>query len=162
MHYELAPSNLSKLSAAGINFAITSSDLRQRSSFLANLRKAVRNGLPETEALKALTATPATIAGASDLVGAIRKNMVANLLITSGNIFSDDCVIYENWIQGIPYRFVDLRTKDLRGTYELAADTSRYKMVLSGTFDKPSIRLLMTLSPVRGPHSRSTKTLYII
>jgi len=150
MHYELAPSNLSKLSTAGINFAITSSDLRQRSSFLANLRKAVRNGLLETEALKALTATPATIAGASDLVGAIRKNMVANLLITSGNIFSDDCVIYENWIQGVPYRFVDLRIKDLRGTYELTADTSRYKMVLSGTFDKPSIRLTYDTVLVRG------------
>ena len=150
MHYELAPSNLSKLSAAGITFAITSSDLRQRSSFLANLRKAVRNGLPETEALKALTATPATIAGASDLVGAIKKNMVANLLITSGNIFSDDCVIYENWVQGVPYRFVDLRIKDLRGTYELAADTSRYKMVLSGTFDKPSIRLTYDTVQVRG------------
>jgi len=149
-HWELAPYNLSKISSAGIPFAVTSSDLRQRSSFLANLRKAVRYGLPETEALKALTVTPAGMIGATDLVGAIRKNMLANLLITSGNIFSDDCVIYENWVQGVPYRFVDLRIRDLRGTYSLTVDTSDYKLVLSGTFDKPAIKLMVDSTEVRG------------
>jgi len=149
-HYELAPSNLSRLSAAGIKFAITSSDLRQRSSFLANLRKAVKYGLPEKEALRALTTIPAEMAGASDLIGAVRKNMIANLLITSGNIFNDDCVIYENWIQGVPYRFVDLRTKDLRGTYDLKVDTTGFKMVLSGTFDKPALKLTYDTVQIRG------------
>jgi imidazolonepropionase-like amidohydrolase len=149
-HYELAPSNLSKVSSAGLTFAITSSDLRQRTSFLTNLRKAVKYGLPETEALKALTFTPASMVGAADLVGAVKKNMIANLLITSGNIFSDDCVIYENWVQGTPYRFIDLRTKDLRGTYALKADTAQYKMILSGTFDKPTIRLTFDSTELRG------------
>ena len=158
-HYELAPANLSKLSSAGITFAITSSDLRQRSSFLANLRKAVKYGLPETEALKALTATPAAMAGATDLVGAIKKNMIANLLITSGNIFNDDCVIYENWVQGVPYRFVDLRIKDLRGTYNLTADTSVFKMVLSGTFDKPAIKLTYDTIQIRGASFSAEKDL---
>lgn len=149
-HWELAPYNLSKVSSSGIPFAITSSDLRQRSSFLTNLRKAVKYGLTETEALKALTYTPAGMVGASELVGSIKKNMIANLLITSGNIFNDDCVVYENWIQGVPYRFVDLRTRDLRGTYALAVDTSNYKMILSGTFDKPTIKLMLDSTEVRG------------
>jgi imidazolonepropionase-like amidohydrolase len=149
-HYELAPYNLSKISGAGLTFAITSSDLRQRSSFLTNLRKAIKYGLPEKEALKALTATPASIIGAADLVGAVKKGMIANLLITSGNIFSDDCVLYENWVQGVPYRLVDLRIKDIRGTYALSVDTSAYKMVLSGTFDKPSIKLMADSTEIRG------------
>ena len=63
--------------------------------------------------------------GASDLVGAVKKNMIANLLVTSGNIFADNCVIYENWVQGTPYRLVDLRIKDLRGTYSLEVDTAK-------------------------------------
>jgi imidazolonepropionase-like amidohydrolase len=149
-HYELAPSNLARVSAEGLTFAITSSDLRNRTSFLTNLRKAVKYGLPENEALKALTFTPASMIGASDLVGAIKKNMVANLLITSGNIFSDNCVIYENWVQGIPYRFTDLRIKDLRGIYSLKVDTGKYKLVLSGTFDKPAIKLTIDTTTVRG------------
>ena len=149
-HYELAPYNLSKVSAAGLTFAITSSDLRARTSFLANLRKAVKYGLPETEALKALTYTPASMIGATGLVGSVKKNMIANLLITSGNIFSDDCVIYENWVQGTPYRFIDLRIKDLRGTYALNVDTAKYKLTLTGTFDKPTVRLTLDTTTVRG------------
>lgn len=161
-HYEMAPSNLSRLSSAGITFAITSSDLKERSSFLANLRKAVKYGLPEADALKALTATPAGIAGASDLVGALKKNMIANLLITSGDIFKDDCVIYENWIQGVPYRFVDLRIKDLRGTYSLTADDKTFKMILSGTFDKPSVRLSSDTTEIKGATFSEDKDLVTI
>ncbi len=149
-HYELAPFNLAKLSASGVPFAITSSDLRSRSSFLTNLRKAVKYGLPENEALKALTVTPASMVGASNLVGSVKKNMIANLLITSGNIFSDDCVIFENWVQGVPYRFVDYRLKDLRGTWTVRIDTAIYKMIISGSFDKPSIRLMADTIEVRG------------
>ena len=149
-HYELAPSNLSRVSAAGVTFAITSSDLKQRSGFLTNLRKAIKYGLSESEALKALTYTPAGLIGASDLVGAVKKNMIANLLITSGNIFKDDCVIYENWVQGIPYRLVDLRMKDVRGTYSLKIDTTQYKLILSGTFDKPAVKLMLDSTEIKG------------
>lgn len=149
-HYEMAPANLARVSSAGIPFAITSSDLKLRSSFLTNLRKAVKYGLPETEALKALTYTPANMIGASDLIGSLKKNMIANLLVTSGDIFKDDCVVYENWVQGVPYRFIDLRTKDLRGTWSLKVDTSEYRMVLSGGLDKPSIKLTYDTAEVKG------------
>ncbi len=161
-HYEMAPSNLSRLSSAGLTFSITSSDLKQRSSFLANLRKAVKYGLPENEALKALTATPAGMTGASDLIGAIKKSMIANLLITSGDIFNDDCVIYENWVQGVPYRFADLRIRDLRGTYTLKADTATFRMVLSGTFDKPTIKLLSDTTEIRGASFTADKDIVSI
>jgi len=149
-HYELAPLNLSKVSAAGLTFAITSSDLKQRSSFLVNLRKSVKLGLSENEALKALTFTPASMVGASDMLGAVKKNMLANLLVTSGNIFSDECTIYETWIQGVPYRLTDLRLKDLRGTYALDVDTSHFNMILSGKADKPSVKLTVDSVEVKG------------
>lgn len=149
-HYELAPFNLSKVSSAGITFAITSSDLRAKTSFLTNLRKAVKYGLPEAEALKALTSVPASMAGASNLVGSVRKDMMANLLITSGNIFSEECVIYENWVQGVPYRFVDYRLSDVRGTWNVKVDTADLKMILSGTFDKPTLKLMADTTEIRG------------
>jgi len=149
-HYELAPLNLAKVSEAGLTFAITSSDLKQRSSFLVNLRKSVKQGLSESEALKALTHTPAGMIGASDMLGAVRKNMIANLLVTSGNIFGDDCTIYETWVQGVPYRFVDIRMKDLRGSYSLNVDTARYTMVLSGKPDKPSVKLTIDSTEIKG------------
>jgi imidazolonepropionase-like amidohydrolase len=149
-HYEMAPSNLARVTAEGITYAITSSDLKERSAFLTNLRKSVKYGLPEAAALKALTTTPAGLIGASDLLGAVKKNMIANLLITSGDIFNDDCVVYENWVQGVPYRFIDLRIRDLRGTYNLNIDTSQYRMLLSGTFDKPVFKLTHDTTTVAG------------
>jgi len=161
-HYEMAPYNLSFVSKAGVTFAITSSDLRKRSDFLTSLRKAVRNGLPENEALKALTYTPAGMIGATDLLGAIKNGMVANLLVTSGNIFTDNCIIYENWVQGKPYRLVDLRLKDLRGIYSLEVDTARYKLTLSGAFDKPTVKLVYDSSEVRGATFSREKDLVTI
>jgi len=150
-HYKMAPANLAYVSKEGIPFAITSSGLERLSDFLAGLRKAVKNGLPESEALKALTATPAALIGASDLIGALREKMVANFLITSGNIFSDNCIIHENWVQGQPYRFSDLRTADLRGTYSIIADTSRFIMQLSGAPDKPSVKISFDSTEIRRP-----------
>ncbi len=161
-HYEMAPYNLSFVSKAGIPFAITSSDLRRRTDFLTNLRKAVKNGLPVDEALKALTATPAAMIGATGLLGAVKNNMIANLLVTSGNIFEDNCIIYENWIQGKPYRLVDLRVKDIRGVYDLKVDTVKYKLTVSGTFDKPTIKLVLDSTEIRGATLTRDKDLVLI
>jgi imidazolonepropionase-like amidohydrolase len=158
-HYELAPYNLAKVSGAGLTFAITASDLKQRSSFLANIRKSIKYGLSENEALKALTYTPASMVGVSDLLGAVKKNMIANLIVTSGNIFNDDCTVYETWVQGVPYRYVDLRQKDLRGTYSLEVDTAHYKMVLSGKTDKPTIKLTVDSTEIRGSEFNADKDL---
>ena len=161
-HYEIAPYNLSYVSKAGIPFAITSSDLRRKTDFLTNLRKAVKNGLPENEAFKALTYTPAQIIGATGLVGAVKNNMIANLLVTSGNIFADDCIIYENWVQGTPYRLVDLRVTDIRGVYTLKVDTANYKLTLSGTIDKPAVKLLHDSAEIRGATLTRDKDLVLI
>lgn len=149
-HYEMAPANLAFVSKAGLTFAITSSDLRRRSDFLANVRKAIKYGLPEAEALKALTYTPASMIGASGLVGSLKKNMLANFLVTSGNIFNENSVIYENWVLGKPYRLVDLRLTDLRGKYRLKVDTAEYNMVLSGVFNKPTVKLMLDSTEIRG------------
>ena len=81
--------------------------------------------------------------GASELVGAVKKNMLANLLITSGNIFNDDCVVYENWVQGTPYRFIDLRIKDIRGTYDMTVDTSKFKLALQVLLINQLLKLVL-------------------
>jgi len=161
-HYEMAPANLSFLSKAGIVFAVTSSGLERRSDFLTNLRKAIKYGLPENEALKALTYTPASMIGASDLIGAIKEKMIANFLITSGNIFNENCIIYENWVQGKPYRLVDLRTRDLRGTYDLMVDTADYMLSLTGTIDKLAAKLTIDSVETKGAAFTQDKDLVTI
>jgi imidazolonepropionase-like amidohydrolase len=161
-HYEMAPANLAFLFKAGIIFAVTSSGLERRTDFLTNLRKAVKYGLPENEALKAITYIPASMIGVSDMIGAIKEKMIANFLITSGNIFSENCVIYENWVQGKPYRLIDLRASDLRGAYDLKIDTSSYKLSLSGTFDKPTVKLTYDSTEIKGAAFSQDKDLVTI
>lgn len=137
-HWEMAPSNPARVSKAGIEFSITAAGLRNTSTFLTNLRKAVEYGLDKQEALKALTYTPASMIGAEDLVGAVREGMVANLLITSGDIFDKDCKIFENWVGGKAFVIADLDAVDLTGSYKLKIDTASYDLSIAGTVERPT------------------------
>src|SRR6185503_17652114 len=118
-----APSNASALAKAGIPFALTTADLKDRNVFWKNLRKAIEYGLNEQDALKALTQTPAELLKVSDKVGSLKKGMMANFVITSKNIFDKDAVLYDNWIKGIRYKYLDYDAKDLRGIYSLTVGT---------------------------------------
>src|SRR5690606_24176742 len=70
-HWELAPHNPAMLASAGFEFALTTSNLEQKSAFHSNLRAAIENGLSEEQALKALTYTPAKLIQAYDVVGSL-------------------------------------------------------------------------------------------
>lgn len=140
-HWEMAPANAGMVSEAGIEFALTTDQLSKPGDFTEKIRKAVEMGLDKKEALKALTYTPAKMLGAEKIVGSIAKGMVANLLVTSGDIFDKESVIYENWIQGKPYRFVDPNMDDIRGAYKLTAGEESYEVTIEGKPDKPSIKV---------------------
>jgi hypothetical protein len=140
-HWEMAPANLAQVHKAGIEFSITTAGLNNKTEFLTNLRKAVEYGLDKKEALKALTYTPAKMIGAADMIGAIKKGMIANLLITSGDIFDKKCKIYENWVGGKAFIIADLTTIDLTGSYTLKIDTAAYNLTITGTPEKPAAKV---------------------
>jgi hypothetical protein len=102
-HWELAPTNAGSLEKAGINFCLTTADLRSAATFMANLRKAIDNGLSETKALEALTTAPAKTLGVSEMIGSLEIGKRANFIITTGNVFNEKTAILENWIQGNKY-----------------------------------------------------------
>jgi imidazolonepropionase-like amidohydrolase len=131
-HWELAPTNLATLEKNGISFAITTSGLKKTSDFLPNIRKAIENGLSETAALKALTTTPAQLLKVDDQVGSLKKGMLANFIVTSGKLFDEKTIIYQNWIQGLPYSLKALDTKNFSGNYTLAVNGQSYNLEVSG------------------------------
>jgi len=59
-------------------------------------------------------------------------------------------VIYENWIEGKPFRLVDLRSRDMRGKYSLLLDTAKFTLSLSGQFNKPTVKLMIDSTEIRG------------
>ncbi len=123
MHWDLAPANAAILHHAGIPVVFTSDGLKDIQEFIVQLRKTISYGLPVQEALKAVTESPARLLGIENLCGAIRKGMMANFLITSGDIFKKDHFIFENWINGKPYVISQQPAVDIRGEYSLMIDT---------------------------------------
>ena len=131
-HWELAPANLAALEKAGVNFAITSSGLKKVSDFLPHVRKAIEHGLSETVALKALTATPAQLIKADDMIGSLKKGMLANFIITSGKLFDEKTILYENWVQGQSFELKSMDTRDFSGNYQLIINGTSYNLEVSG------------------------------
>jgi hypothetical protein len=137
-HWELAPSNPAAISKAGIPFSLTTGGLKDKKEFWANVRKAIGYGLPEKEALKALTLTPAQLIKADHQIGSLKKGMLANFIITSDNLFHEQTTIYENWVQGYKYVVNAFPVADIRGMYDLkVGDQSGLKLLVSGKAGSP-------------------------
>jgi len=83
-------SNAAAVFEAGVPLALGTGGMSSPSSFLKNVRLAVAAGLPAEEALKALTINPATIFGVADVMGTLEPGKIANLTVTSGDIFTDE------------------------------------------------------------------------
>ena len=101
-HVSKAPASLEK---AGIVFAFSSGGLSDTHDFLRNVAKAVKDGLADDAAVRALTINAARIAGAADRLGSIEKGKMANLVVADGDLFADRTKIKNVFIDG---RQVDL------------------------------------------------------
>lgn len=131
-HWELAPANLAMLEKEGITFTLTADGLKKKGDFMKNVRKAIEYGLSEKAALRALTETPAKLLNMSERVGKLAKGMVANFIITSGNVFNSNSKIYENWIQGQKYMISNMYAPNLDGKYILALNDTEYDLEIKG------------------------------
>ncbi|CAA9200900.1 amidohydrolase family protein [Flavobacterium collinsii] len=132
-----APTNLKVLSDNGVVFALTTDKLKKTEDFKTNLLKAIKYGFDKTKALEALTTVPAAILGKSNEVGSLKTGAFANFIITSGEIFDEKTVLYENWVQGTKYVVNDVNAKDIRGNYDLTVGKDTYKWKIEGTVDAP-------------------------
>ena len=138
-HWELAPFNARLLVEADIEFALTSG---ADPGFWSDLREAVASGLSEADAINALTSVPAAMLGASDQIGSLRENALANFLITNGPLLDEGTVLLENWIVGERY----LLNEDFdsrAGRYQLNVGSETYELSLTVEGAEPSAELLL-------------------
>ncbi len=103
MSWAAAPSNLSRLIAAGASASLTTARLDQRSDFPSRVREALDAGLTESQLLASLTTTPAALLGMSETLGTIAVGRMANLTISEGPLFAKDSRITVVWIAGRAY-----------------------------------------------------------
>ena len=141
-HWDRAPSNPARLAEAGIPFAFTTQKLEKpEKDFWARVRLAVRRGLSKDAALAALTSTPAEIFGVADRLGAIGPGRIANLVIASGDLFADEARVLTTWVDGRCYDTDQARERDLRGTWEFAAEGKTLQLVIGGKLEKLEAKL---------------------
>ena len=81
-------------------FAFSGAGLAAPADFVRNVARAVRDGLPEDAALRALTIEAARIAGAADRVGSLEKGKIANVIVTSGDLFNEATRIRHVFVDG--------------------------------------------------------------
>jgi imidazolonepropionase-like amidohydrolase len=95
-----APKTPSALAKAGVSFAFESAGLSDPKDFVKNAAKAIKAGLAEDAAIRALTLEAATIAGVADRLGSIEKGKIANLVVTDGNLFDEKTKITRVFVEG--------------------------------------------------------------
>jgi len=140
-YWNQAPTNLKVLSENGITFALTTDKLKKIDDFKTNLLRAIKLGFDKTKALESLTTVPAAMLGKSNEIGNLKVGSFANFIITSGEVFDEESILYENWVQGTKYVVNDATIKDIRGDYDLTIDNKIYKMKVEGKITNPKVEI---------------------
>ena len=137
-HYDAAPENAGRLQNAGITIALTSAQLKDAGTFLAQARKAIERGLSADAALAALTTTPAKMAGVEKQYGSLEAGKVANIVVTDGDLFAEKTKIKDVWIDGSRYEVKAPQLVDARGAWDITVGTESGTLSLRGEAEKPS------------------------
>jgi len=136
-NWETAPFNPSILAKKKVKFCITSSGIDKESSFITNLRLAIKKGLSKQDALASLTTTPAQLISMDHKIGSLESGYLANFFICSKDIFENG-KIYENWSAGEKHNINKKQEIDIRGYYTLSNEEFENKLVsIKGSKRKP-------------------------
>ncbi|MCC6671004.1 MAG: amidohydrolase family protein [Planctomycetes bacterium] len=117
MAWEQGPTNARRLLAAGVRAAFTTDKLEKRGEVHAQVRKAIRHGLSEEQALGMLTVEPARLLGLEGLLGEVAPKRLANLVVCDGPLFAEDSQILDVWVGGQRYVIHTPQPQGLAGTW---------------------------------------------
>lgn len=137
MEWEGAPYNAYYLHQNEINFAIAPSKKGQK-TFFKDLKKIVKNGLPKSAALAALTSTPAQLLGNKKL-GNLKSGSLANFIVSQGDLFEKDGQIAENWVAGKRFEIQPLE-KIQSGVYHLQVSGKKHAFEVTNKAGKLKLK----------------------
>jgi imidazolonepropionase-like amidohydrolase len=127
---------------AGVKFGFASIDVKT-ANVQANLRRMIKAGLTEDQALAALTTSPAEILGISDRLGTIDNGKIANLTISDKPYFNEKAKVKYVFIDGQPFKMEVKEVKkdanakaEIVGSWIVTVDTPQGKNSSTVTFTK--------------------------
>ena len=117
-----------RLADAGVPFAFASLDAKP-ADIGKNLRRMVAAGLSPDDALAALTTTPARLLGLEGSLGTVERGKLANLVVTTGDLFADTTQIRFVLVEGVAHELEATSKKGAKG------DSTATGVVAVGTWD---------------------------
>lgn len=160
--WEMAPTNPAAFEKAGINFCLTTADLKDAKQFMANLRKAIQNGLTETAALNALTKNPAQLLNMYAETGSLDNGKLANFIITTGPIFEEKTSILQNWVKGEKNIVKEDGAIDTKGKYNLQVNIGNNRKDFLLEVKDNSTASILAKDTVKTKYSNDGKAVKII
>ena len=161
-NWEMAPTNPSAFEKAGINFCLTTADLKDAKQFMVNLRKAIQHGLTETAALNALTKNPAQLLNMYAETGSIDNGKIANFLITTGPIFEEKTSILQNWVKGEKNIVKEDGGIDTKGKYTLQVNSGNSRKDFMLEVKDNATASVLAKDTVKTKYSNDGKSVKII
>ncbi|HXN65477.1 MAG TPA: amidohydrolase family protein [Candidatus Acidoferrales bacterium] len=98
-----APGTPAALAKAGVKFAFATESSANAADILRNINKSIAAGLAPEAALKALTLDAAEILGVGAQLGSIQPGKIANLVVTSGDLFKEGTAVKWVFVDGERY-----------------------------------------------------------
>jgi len=147
-YWQDAPGNAAVLAKRGVRFALTASGLEKAKTFRDAVATAIARGLPADDALAAVTTVPAAMLGVSNRIGTIAAGKVANLTITTGDLFDDGSDVREVWVDGNRYE-VQAPAERIAGRWRLNWGSTSATLVVSAERDT-SVKLIAGADTLKG------------
>ncbi|MFZ6009633.1 MAG: amidohydrolase family protein [Bacteroidota bacterium] len=142
---------------AGVNFGFSSLSAKTK-DIPANLRRMIKAGLTEDQALAALTTNPAQLLGLSDRMGSIDNGKMANLVISDKPYFNEKAKVRFVFVDGVMYKQEVKETKgdpnvkvDVAGNWSVTTETPQGKSETKVSFKKEGSNYSGTISGGRLP-----------
>lgn len=116
---------------AGIPFGFSTLSVKTN-DIQANLRKMIKAGLTEDQALAALTTTPAQLLGLSDRLGSVDAGKIANLVVSRKPYFDEKSKVKYVFVEGILYKIETPEPKkdtrvEIAGEWDITSNTPQGK-----------------------------------
>lgn len=131
--WELAPTNPAYLMHLGVPFALTSSGHSSADEFWKHIHKALSMGWTVEDAIRSLTIAPAQLLGLEKSFGTLETDKTASFVLYSQNPFLYTAKVLSVFSSGERTYYGENPEADIRGTYSMNIDGTKYWLELAGS-----------------------------
>lgn len=142
---------------AGIPFGFSTLSVKTK-DIQTNLRRMIKAGLTEDQALAALTTTPAQLLGLSDRLGSVDAGKIANLVISRKPYFDEKSKVKYVFVEGVLYKNETSEPKKdtkvaIEGEWDITSETPQGKSESVITIKKEGDKYTGKISGNRFPQA---------